>query len=885
MDDFKFSDTFRFEGISEYFDLFKEQETEYDSFQTKQNALLTVSDSYDISTLSIQEHVELQNELSDILNDYHKIGEFGSLQLKLFEKHDSNFENDLPLFEGTIALLEKQLADIKHDLSSTDEFVFSKTYDFDQIDDYLSDLRINVGAKKALRRSNRLLKSTFSDVVIANPADGLNILNQIQDKSLHLEGVISLFEKSSVFDSKLNIEDRGGVSFSDELTYGILTYVTQSYYSKYQKALPGKAHDNKIVKQGEYLQLIQKHTIDKALHGSRVRRVKAIEAVEERAASYAKVFSFRGKSKKTLRQITQNYKDEFTELFPVIMMTPQVCCNLFEASHSHFDLVIVDEASQVELHDMLPVLYKGKALVVAGDQHQMPPSNFFSKQVDIEEEDEDDLEPLIDVESLLEFCQSSSNLFKSRFLDFHYRSNHAGLINFSNDAIYKRLVIKPTKQWEYAPFMLSKVHSGSWVNQRNEREALRVINLLKDLKITKNSVPRILVATLNVPHRKEIQDQIASEMEENTQFENKMNSLYSGGFDIKNLENLQGDECDFLIISTGYGPGLDGVFRQNLGVINREKGYRLLNVLVTRAKYKVILVTSIPKAAYQEYLTILKSGKTGRGLLYAYIAFVEAYSNKDFAALKKISDILRDYGIQNTMVGDVRSRDVLESPFEEEVYEFLIKHFDSEKITLQEEHLNSGFRIDMVLKPNGNDGPRIAIECDGAAFHSGWQNQTLDLHRQNLLEAAGYKFVRIWSTDWWRGQDMCEAAVLSEIQQYIKDFKDEKPKEFEWLTLEDEGFEIEEESDTFTELDLLSEEDESPSLVVSNDCIVTLKTDNKTIPKIILSIVPNQGRINKNSYGMTYLVFNAELPSALIGCKEGESIQFKNTTYTIEAIE
>lgn len=885
---FKYDHTLRFEGVREYLIDYDSNQKEYELFQKDKINLLSKSECFGILNLNIQEHKDLNSQLNDILEAQNKISQLASAQSELFQKHHSDLISQIPLFDRTVELIEKHLADIKHDLTKEDDFKYEKTSEFDKIEKYQHDRTKNLSSKKDLRQPGRLLNRTFGETAITKPSDGLNILSRIQEKALHLEGVISLFEKSSVFESELNLTNRKGISFSDELTYGILTYVTQNHYSQHQQELPRKSHNNKIIRQGEALQLIQEHTIKKALYNSRVRRVEAIKAIEDVSASFAKVFSFRGRSKKTLRQITQSYKHEFTELFPIIMMTPQVCCNLFEASHSHFDLVIVDEASQVELHDILPVLYKGKSLVIAGDQHQMPPSNFFSKQVDLNEEneDEDDMEPLIDVESLLEFCQSSTKLFKSRFLDFHYRSNHAGLINFSNDAIYKRLVIKPTREWGYAPFMLSKVHSGNWINQRNEREALRVINLIKDLEISQGDIPRILVATLNAPHRKEIQDQIAEEIAENPDFEERMNSLYSGGFDIKNLENLQGDECDLLIISTGYGPGLDGRFRQNLGVINREKGYRLLNVLITRAKFKVILVTSIPKAAYQEYVNVLKSGKTGRGLLYAYISYVEAHTLNNRVALKKIGKLLRDYGIQNTMVGDTRSLDKFESPFEEEVYEFLIRHFDPEKITLQEEHINSGFRIDMVLKPNGNEGPRIAIECDGASFHSGWQNQTLDLHRQNLLEAAGYRFVRIWSTDWWRAQDVCEAAILAEIQDHIKNFKNEKSKEFGWLTLKDEEIELEE-LDTISEIDLLEDEDEDEPLgpIVSKDCIVTLKTDNKSIPKITLAIVPNQGRISKNSKEITYLVFNAELPSALMGYKVEETVKFRNTTYTIESIE
>lgn len=888
-DDFLYIKTSQFENIEQYRTDFHSCQEEYKRFKERENQLMVNSKRYGLTTLSLDAHKEILNKLSELVKSQTKIDQLASAQLVLFERNVVSYGSNAPFFERNVILLKQQITNIHNDLTKQNDFSYEKTIQFKGIKQYEADRNTNLTSKRSIGETGRLLNSLFSETVIEAPDEGLSILNSIQEKALHLEGVISLFEKSRLFDSQLKISDRGNIRFKDELTYGILDFATINYYEKNKSQLPSKSFNNKIVKQGENLQLIQKDTIKRALYNGRVRRVKAIESIEDIASSFAKVFSFRGRSKKTLRQITKSYKEEFTELFPVIMMTPEVSCNLFEASHSHFDLVIVDEASQVELHDILPVLYKGKTLVIAGDQHQMPPSNFFSKQVDLDGEDDedDDMEPLIDVESLLEFCQNSPR-FKSRFLDFHYRSNHAGLINFSNDAIYKRLVIKPTREWNYAPFLLSRVHNGCWTNQRNEREALRVINIIKDLDINQSSVPHILVATLNAPHRKEIQDQIASEVSENPKFEERMHLLDSNGFDIKNLENLQGDECDLLIISTGYGPGSDGRFRQNLGVINREKGYRLLNVLITRAKFKVILVTSIPKQAYQSYVDVLKSGKTGRGLLYAYIAFVEAHTVKNRVGLKQISKLLRDYGIQNTVIGDTRSRNELESPFEEEVYDFLIKHFDASLITLQEEHIDSGFRIDMVLKPDGDDGPRIAIECDGAAFHSGWRNQTLDLHRQNLLENAGYSFVRIWSTDWWRAQDICEASILAEIRTYLDNFINEKTDEKRWLTLEDEIIELEdlEDFDIAESIDLMDDdEEESYETVVSKDCIVNLSSDNKSIPVVVLAIVPNQGRIIQNSNGIIQQVFNSELPVALMGSRVGDHIKFKNTTYTVESIE
>lgn len=795
----------------------------------------------------------------------------------------SRYPENLAQRQKTLAEERSQLiGDIERDSN----FKYHLSEGLNSYSSYLTAYKEHHIALQKVNEDGRLLNETFQQLAIENPSAALKELTKIKEKGLHLDGIVSLFQKNKAIQSPIDILARNGLSFKKEYTYGMLSYSTQQFFEKNQRHLPRTRFNNKFFKQEANLLTIQDQVRQVALYKGAVRRQKGVAGFEKRAASLAKVFALRGKNKKTLRQIAQQYTHEFTELFPVMMMTPEVTCNLFEGCHGHFDLVIVDEASQVELHDILPVLYKAKTIVVAGDEHQMPPSNFFSKQLELDEYDEeDDMEELIEVESLLEFCQNSTQ-FKSRYLDFHYRSNHEGLINFSNDAIYKRLVVKPTKEWDYAPFMLSRVHNGKWLNQRNEAEATRVISLLKEIKMKRGHAPHVMVATLNAPHRKEIQDQIAAAREQDESFEIRMNQLESKGFDIKNLENLQGDECELLIISTGYGPGLDDRFRQNLGVINQEKGYRLLNVLITRAKFKVILVTSIPKSAYGRYLDTLKSGKLGRGLLYAYISFVEAYSTKNNNALKNIRHLLREHGITTIDHGQTTSGDVFESPFEEEVYNFLIKHYPEEQIVLQEAHNNTGFRIDMVLRPKGKEGPRIAIECDGAAFHSGWHNQTLDVHRQRLLTSAGYDFVRIWSTDWWRDQEICEMAILKEINDIINASNKLDFESASWLTFEDEL--ITEEDDQYDVIDqddafLLLEDDEeySNEPVVTKDCIVKLSSNNLSIPEVTICIAPNQGRIDLNRPELKVLPHNAELPKALLGYRKGDKIEFKKTVYTI----
>ena len=486
---------------------------------------------------------------------------------------------------------------------------------------------------------------------------------------------------------------------------------------------------------------------------------------DHRVHSFKQEFLKTGKRKKTLRQLYHRHGATMTRLFPVHLTTPEVLCNLFEGKDRCFDLVIFDEASQVELHDAVTCLLKGTSIVVAGDEHQMPPSHYFASRTDhlYDDEEEEEEGAIIEVESLLEFCQQHPG-FSSRFLDFHYRSHHPLLIQFSNKAIYSRLVVKPNPV-DYVPIQFIDVQ-GVWDNQHNSKEAEKVIDILRTLPRTLET-PKILVATLNVRQRTEILRMLRDAETADPSFQRNMEAYKQAGFGVKNLENLQGDECDLLIISIGYGAKPGGRFSRNYGVINQKHGYRLLNVLITRARRKVFLLNSIPPSAHSSFESELAVASTwNRGLLHAYVHYAEAVESGNTERIRHILDILSRFSRSEVREATSASG-FLESPFEEEVYHALREHFTEEEITLQEPHL--GFRMDMVLRPKSKPGLKIAIECDGATYHSGWENQLADHHREQLLRGAGYAFIRIWSRSWWSDSKQSARDLVAEINKTIRD--------------------------------------------------------------------------------------------------------------------
>jgi len=461
----------------------------------------------------------------------------------------------------------------------------------------------------------------------------------------------------------------------------------------------------------------------------------------------------------SLRKICEYDIDLFTAFFPIILTTPNVCCTLFKNKNEYFDIVMFDEASQLRIEDTLPCLLKGKQVIVAGDEHQMPPSNYFSKIYDGEIENEDEIEEetnetemlnesLLSCESLLDFSVQFD--FQKRFLEFHYRSKHPDLIEFSNHAFYNKR-LKPLPNFtNYTPIKLVEVN-GTYCEGTNDGEAQKILSILDNdiTQTSKGKYPSIGVATFNIAQRNLILEKLLErkKSDPNSAFSKKMIELEENGFFVKNLENIQGDERDIIILSTTYGKDKDGNFRQRFGPINHKKGYKLLNVIITRAKCGIYVCTSIPSEYYLNYNTYLTAEKVNnrRAVFYAYLAYAKAVSDNNNELKEAVFNALEQNNTKNTT--SYSYIEELESPFEEEVYQALIENVEEHKLTPQLKY--GGFRIDIVYDPQIKGVPKIAIECDGATYHQSQEAYLYDLHRQKILESHGFVFHRIWSKNWW----------------------------------------------------------------------------------------------------------------------------------------
>src|SRR5690606_17651789 len=147
---------------------------------------------------------------------------------------------------------------------------------------------------------------------------------------------------------------------------------------------------------------------------------------------------------KSIREMISGMPEAFGKLVPCLLMSPLSIAQYLPADQSLFDVVIFDEASQLTTWDAVGAIARGRQPIVVGDPKQLPPTNFFGRTEDDEENDElDDYEK--DLESILDEAQASG--LPTLQLNWHYRSRHESLIAFSNWHYYgNKLVTFPSSE-------------------------------------------------------------------------------------------------------------------------------------------------------------------------------------------------------------------------------------------------------------------------------------------------------------------------------------------------------------------------------------------------------------------------------------------------------
>lgn len=447
------------------------------------------------------------------------------------------------------------------------------------------------------------------------------------------------------------------------------------------------------------------------------------------------------KPRTPIRDITHRAGGALQALKPVWMMSPASAAQYIRAGSLNFDLLVVDEASQMRPEYAVSSILRGQQFVVVGDTNQLPPTDVFAMSTDSDDDGIDDDAAgggmKVDTESILDLA--NERFRDRRRLKWHYRSQHESLIQFSNRQFYDRdLVVfpSPTTDDELLGVKHRFVEGATYEASINQKEAETVIEEAFGLM---RAYPQYSmgIATMNAKQAELIQAEFDRLVLEAPEVRHYVDA-HAGGveeFFIKNLENVQGDERDIIIISTVYGPSKDGVVVQRFGLMNREVGWRRLNVLVTRAKLSTRLITSLRSSD----IKITPTTSRGPIALQAYLNYAENGAQyEDASGGPADSDF-------EMFVGDA-----LRAAGYEIVQQVGVE----------------GFRIDLGVKHVDCPGGFIAgIECDGARFHSGLSVRDRDRIRQSILEGLGWHIYRIWSTDWFQDPGRETAQLLAALDE------------------------------------------------------------------------------------------------------------------------
>lgn len=362
------------------------------------------------------------------------------------------------------------------------------------------------------------------------------------------------------------------------------------------------------------LEILRKGITEKEMLSQKIVRLKVRERMYKdleynrlgNRTSYRELFHQVSKKRQrlTLRQIVQRFDQEICRLVPAWLATPESVSATWEMKPS-FDLVIFDEASQCFAERGIPAAYRGKQLVVVGDEMQLTPHHLFSARW--EEEGEEDW--LSSQESLLDLGRQFLPIY---WLRYHYRSQFPELMFFSNRRFYdENLIVIPNRESfsHRKPAIHYIITDGVWQHQRNDGEAAWIAEFLFE-KVKEGTTDDFGVITFNVIQQENIERQIERIFAKNEI--SVPESLF-----VKNIENVQGDERDHIIFSIGYGPNESGKVSAQFGSLALPGGENRLNVAISRARKSISIIASI----MPEALPVSENSAVGPRLLKAYLQF------------------------------------------------------------------------------------------------------------------------------------------------------------------------------------------------------------------------------------------------------------------------
>lgn len=473
------------------------------------------------------------------------------------------------------------------------------------------------------------------------------------------------------------------------------------------------------------------------------------------------------------------------DLKPIWLMSPLSVSDTLPMDANAFDVVIFDEASQITVEEAVPALFRAKQTIVVGDEQQLPPTNFFSAKGSADEDDEEVVAALaLDSDS---FLNHSARSLPSTLLGWHYRSRYEALIDFSNAAFYQReLLTIPDSQLQTSstaitvtnqantanntssaistvteaaggildrPISFHHLSNGCYERRRNTAEAEYIAERVRDL-LNDDSDVTVGIVAFSEAQQGEIEAALRRLAERDRHFsaayeaeiEREEDDQYVGLF-VKNLENVQGDERDVIIVSVCYGHDAKGQMRMNFGPINRQGGEKRLNVIFSRAKRHMAVVSSI------QHHHITNDYNDGANCLKRYLRYAEASSAGDYAATRRILDEIHPEALD---LGQELNSSALANA--------VANMLESKGYVIDRNVGSSHFRCDLAVRKPSSSQYMLGILLDTAAHYANPDLIEQYHLRPNILRAFGWKCETISSKDWHDNPEECSNRLLQALK-------------------------------------------------------------------------------------------------------------------------
>ncbi len=454
-----------------------------------------------------------------------------------------------------------------------------------------------------------------------------------------------------------------------------------------------------------------------------------------------------------IRRLLAEAGDAVQAIKPIFMMSPLSVATYIQKDGIKFDVVIFDEASQVQPVDAFGALLRGRQAVVVGDDKQLPPTDFFSAAMNEEPDEVEDPVAVSDMESILALFKSRGAA--ERMLRWHYRSRHESLIAVSNREFYDHNLVFYASPDGAAPDLgLHYVHHDEPYegSGQNRGEARIVANAVMQ-HAREHPELSLGVTAFSARQRDAIADELEKLRRNTPDTERFFNDNEAEPFFVKNLENVQGDERDVIFISVGYGRNAAGVVHQTFGPLNNEGGERRLNVLITRAKRACRVFTNLHA---DDVSADAQAGRKGRAAFRTFLSYAET-------------------GALPVDTAYETGRAPL-SPFQQDVSDRL----RAKGCIVHDEVATSGFFVDIGIADPERPGRYVlGIECDGATYHGSQSARDRDRLRQQVLEGLGWRIHRIWSTDYFADPQREINRAMDAVKDALASSRDkpEKPAE------------------------------------------------------------------------------------------------------------